>query len=63
MAQISGNVNHSQALKQAEDYVKMERKDQSFQFLYEYIMSAKKRGQWSGVFEKIMNLFVDLAIQ
>lgn len=41
----------------------MERKDQAFQFLYEYIMSAKKRGQWSGVFEKIMNLFVDLAIQ
>jgi len=40
----------------------MERPDQAFIFIYEYILSGKKRGQWSGVFEKIMNFFIDLAI-
>ena len=40
----------------------MERPDQAFLFIYEYILNGKKRGQWSGVFEKIMNFFIDLAI-
>lgn len=45
------------------EYISLGKEKNAFILLHEFITTGKKRGQWAIVYEKIMNLYINLAIK